>query len=535
MNIDTSFIRDKEFWRITGALCALHVTTFVMNAAVFPQFDLIFTYARDISVTANAAILLIVGLLAAFRPRLLHMRTFDALSVGALILGPLIMLTSLATFNAPTLIISSCLEAVGRAGVTVIVGLSAMRLNQRRALLAIISSFFFAYALRVVLWGLPVLVGIVLFFVLPLVAFWLTFRGAQPYLYEAATSSAPADIAIVRPSTFLPLTSHIFVCIFIFRLAFGYSLRFGEVSGVPVSDVVLVLPLAVLLVLFVFGAGVWAKSTVDLFVKVALLLVIIGFFLVPAPDPALQTSSSVALSLGNTLFDIVAWVLLISLASKNSANAVAVFAWGRGMAAIGTLVGALLGVWGNRWAAGQPDVLFISAGILLTALVAYALFGLWNYSFQREIDAVHALDADDTLRTHHDESASGTLLSSIGFGEKSLNVPNIMSAPGHVNAGYTANASMVKPPAPTHGFTNSTPAALESTALDERCHALAQTYGLSPRETEVFRMLAEGRDRAYIEEALVVSRNTVKAHVKHIYAKLDIHAHQDLIALVRGE
>lgn len=40
------------------------------------------------------------------------------------------------------------------------------------------------------------------------------------------------------------------------------------------------------------------------------------------------------------------------------------------------------------------------------------------------------------------------------------------------------------------------------------------------------------RDRAYIEEAHVVSRNTVKAHVKHVYAKLDIYSHQELIDLV---
>ena len=45
-------------------------------------------------------------------------------------------------------------------------------------------------------------------------------------------------------------------------------------------------------------------------------------------------------------------------------------------------------------------------------------------------------------------------------------------------------------------------------------------------------MLARGRDRTYIQEQLVVSRNTVKAHVKHIYAKSDIHSHQDLIDLI---
>ena len=69
----------------------------------------------------------------------------------------------------------------------------------------------------------------------------------------------------------------------------------------------------------------------------------------------------------------------------------------------------------------------------------------------------------------------------------------------------------------------------------ERCRTLAERYGLSPRELEVFMMLARGRDRAYIQEQLVVSRNTVKAHVKHVYAKLDIHTHQDLIDLVEEE
>ena len=69
-------------------------------------------------------------------------------------------------------------------------------------------------------------------------------------------------------------------------------------------------------------------------------------------------------------------------------------------------------------------------------------------------------------------------------------------------------------------------------AFAARCKAIASEVSLTPREAEVFAMLARGRDRAYIQEQLAVSRNTVKAHVKHIYAKLDIHSHQDLIDLV---
>lgn len=75
-------------------------------------------------------------------------------------------------------------------------------------------------------------------------------------------------------------------------------------------------------------------------------------------------------------------------------------------------------------------------------------------------------------------------------------------------------------------------AAAPKATFDERCCAIANQHGLTPRELEVFQMLARGRDRTYIQEQLVVSLNTVKAHVKHIYAKLDIHSHQDLIDLV---
>ena len=71
-------------------------------------------------------------------------------------------------------------------------------------------------------------------------------------------------------------------------------------------------------------------------------------------------------------------------------------------------------------------------------------------------------------------------------------------------------------------------------AFASRCEAIASEFSLTPREAEVFAMLARGRDRAYIEEALVVSRNTVKAHVKHVYAKLGIHSHQELLDLVEG-
>ena len=38
-----------------------------------------------------------------------------------------------------------------------------------------------------------------------------------------------------------------------------------------------------------------------------------------------------------------------------------------------------------------------------------------------------------------------------------------------------------------------------------------------------------------IAEELVISENTVRTHVRHIYAKLDVHSHQELIDLVERQ
>lgn len=64
---------------------------------------------------------------------------------------------------------------------------------------------------------------------------------------------------------------------------------------------------------------------------------------------------------------------------------------------------------------------------------------------------------------------------------------------------------------------------------------LAGEYALSAREREVMGMLAEGYTRAYIREALGVSDGTAKAHIAHIYQKLDVHRKDDLLAFIDAE
>lgn len=69
------------------------------------------------------------------------------------------------------------------------------------------------------------------------------------------------------------------------------------------------------------------------------------------------------------------------------------------------------------------------------------------------------------------------------------------------------------------------------TSRDRICTLLSERHGLSSRESEVLSYLARGRSQPYIREELLLSKNTVATHVKHIYQKLDVHSRQELLDL----
>lgn len=64
---------------------------------------------------------------------------------------------------------------------------------------------------------------------------------------------------------------------------------------------------------------------------------------------------------------------------------------------------------------------------------------------------------------------------------------------------------------------------------------LANQASLSPREAEVFALLARGRTRSYIGNELTIGEETVTSHVKSIYRKMGLHSQQDAIDLLDEE
>ena len=72
-------------------------------------------------------------------------------------------------------------------------------------------------------------------------------------------------------------------------------------------------------------------------------------------------------------------------------------------------------------------------------------------------------------------------------------------------------------------------------ALEARCSALSVRMCLTEREGEIVVLLARGRTKAHIAKTLYVTENTVRSHVRNIYAKLGVHTRQELIDLIEQE
>lgn len=75
-------------------------------------------------------------------------------------------------------------------------------------------------------------------------------------------------------------------------------------------------------------------------------------------------------------------------------------------------------------------------------------------------------------------------------------------------------------------------ATIRKQALSDRCAEVARKYKLSAREEEVLLLLAQRKTVGIIERELFIANGTAKAHVRHIYRKLEIHTRQELFDLI---
>lgn len=206
----------------------------------------------------------------------------------------------------------------------------------------------------------------------------------------------------------------------------------------------------------------------DITFRSVLFIVIAGLLSVAFAASLPVSVSKELLSLANCGYLIFSWFVLCRVASQNKAASLVVFAWGSCMSEFGIIIGANLA----NFARAIAQVELISFVVVLVLVACILLL-------------THRFDIDIAID------------------------------------------SIVPPTTDTSNIVNTS-----EEILDHACSYITGHYGLTPREHEIVALLARGRNGVRIQETLVISRNTYKTHIRHIYEKLSVHDQQEVIDLV---
>ena len=218
------------------------------------------------------------------------------------------------------------------------------------------------------------------------------------------------------------------------------------------------------------------------------------------------------------------WVMYSDIAQSYRVSAFTTFGFGHGLLSAGSLAGFLMLQPGGLLEAvpAEPTMLALVGLIALTLGVAT----LPNATEMRStlIRGRFCPLLDD--QTDLEELMSGEITAS----EPSVEETVVPMSPDQPAAASSAPSDIQE---------SAVPVAQESPEqkagrFKRKCAAVADTFLLSRKETEVLFLLAKGRNSAAIQEALYISAGTANTHMRHIYRKLDVHSQHELIDLVES-
>lgn len=317
-------------------------------------------------------------------------------------------------------------------------------------------------------------------------------RLDRPFFEGLRSQPSPQELSVTNPFSFIPLASNLYICIFLFEMTFGYVVRLslGSIGGVQY----LVVGCAVVLLGFAGSLSARALARAnrhlghapvglrnvdeDGVFTLCTLIVMLGFLLMPARELA-GGVTPVVLTVGSQCFYALMFSVLAVTTGKNPVGALTVVATGFAVSAVGSGVGGALEYVAVRLGGGAhtETAMLITAAFAFVILV-YTRVVMGEYSFARLFD---------TVVPAKQVAPAATLAAADGAGEG---------------------------------------------MFEARVDLIADERGLTAREREIAHLLARGRNGSFIQEKLVISRNTAKTHIRHIYAKLGVHSQQELIDLV---
>ena len=298
------------------------------------------------------------------------------------------------------------------------------------------------------------------------------------YRVDEAAGDAPDRSTRPAPLQVLGVDVRFPLFILVFCIAFGLMCSFeifspSETAPSSVFDIVGLRGI-VSLVFFVAGLTVLARH-MELLFNACLSFMVFG---VVAMTIGLYTNdvqglTRVFIPIGYAGFDILVWTLIAFYGSTTRTPSLRIIAVAMGAEQAGILGGQLIGTaLGGAANAANNVVLMVLSYLLLIAVMGLARLCtvLWR---RQRVDEANAMQVDDA---ESEGDAAG----------------------------------------------------------DAHLDRFADSYGLTNRERDIFALFAEGRSAPYIAEMLVLSENTVKTHLRHIYTKCNLHNRQELLDAIEA-
>lgn len=453
------------------AVVLMGVYGWVQNSVLFPRFAEFFPIGREIDTAVRALLYIGVAVLASKRPDLLDAKAVAAVSVVATASSTALLYAAVVLQSAAMATAGILFFELGHIWSVVFYGLAICLLpTSRHTALAVAFGIAASDLIEQLIGILPLEPGMAAMAALPLAALALSWVPASEFMTRMQHASAPSDLEISHPRAFLKPTNALFACILVFSIASGYALTLNEVGNAPNTSPI---EWAVLFAVAVTISLVRKPGGEDALFSFSVLLVIAGFLAAPFTFEDNTAAANALLRIGRNCFDILLWMTVAAIGKQNPFALLIALGLANATRALGTIVGAVAGHAVNDMVSlGGPEAQAITACALFV-FVAFLWLGFRGFSFERTINAVEST----SVSTREDSAEE---------------------------------------------------------SFDEKCAAIGRAYGLTERETEIFLCMARGRNVGFIQEHFVISRNTVKTHVKRIYKKLDVHSQQELIDLAEN-
>lgn len=326
-----------------------------------------------------------------------------------------------------------------------------------------------------------------------------------------------------------------FVIMLVFSAMMLGFLRNGFTGGGYHNDPVTFAALLVLLAV----AFAWRGLRIEHVFYGALLCTAVGILLAPSVAWVLPGAERFMCGLGMALFEVVSWALVV-WAARNSVETLRAAAGMRLAATVGHLLGTMVVAVGMALAATPADALFASEQLMVFVYMVLLVVLLKFPGLQAPFAA--ASDASEYSVESAGAQADGDAAQRVASAAVDVPLPAKKDGAAGETAAPEAVGNGTPDVAPTVGVSSSRvpvplmpgAAAPAADPVSIPCDTIARTYRLTAREREVLGLIAHGRNMPFMEQELVISRNTLKMHIRHIYTKLDVHSKQEIIDMVEA-